>query len=122
MTIEKIIWTSSNPAVAAVDAETGIVTAVSEGTASISYKASVVTGSSVSSSDAAESRTEVTGTCMVTVSGKAVVLDQTALGIPVGGTAAVQASVSGFGADEKLTYTVSFDKADVAKAEADANG
>ena len=122
VTIEKIIWTSSNPAVAAVDAETGIVTAVSEGTASISYKASVVTGSSVSSSDAAESRTEVTGTCMVTVSGKAVVLDQTALGIPVGGTAAVQASVSGFGADEKLTYTVSFDKADVAKAEADANG
>ena len=122
VTIEKIVWTSSNPAVAAVDTETGIVTAVSEGTASISYKASVVTGSSVSSSDAAENRTEVTGTCMVTVSGKVVVLDQTALVIPVGGTAAVQASVSGFGADEKLSYTVSFDKADVAKAEADANG
>ncbi len=92
-TEKTVTWTSSDPAVASVDAD-GTVTAVGVGTATITAKAG-----------------DVTATCTVTVEPKptsGVVLDQAALSLDIGATATLAATVLPEDATDKtVTWTSS---------------
>jgi GH25 family lysozyme M1 (1,4-beta-N-acetylmuramidase) len=123
-TVGNMQWASDNPAVAAVvkgGLETqAIVTAVSTGTAVISYSASV---STVSGGDLVPANT-ITGSCTITVAHGAVSLTVNPASLTLGKetNSSVKATPTGFAPDRALTYTATTSQAGVATATAAVDG
>ncbi|MCM1025734.1 MAG: Ig-like domain-containing protein [Roseburia sp.] len=128
-------WSSNQNAVATVD-QNGVVTAAAEGTATITYAATVTyevqkTDSSVSASDPAavttETRTEkVTGTCVVTVKAArgalSLTVDKKNATVVVGGSATAQAAASGAAEGQELIFAAKSDQETIATAVVDNAG
>lgn len=115
----EVSWSSNNPGVASVDG-TGKVTAVSAGTAQITFYAN---GSAVSGNEAV---TGLTGVCNVTVNatlGKGTVtVDRADTAAAIGATVTVKATATGFTAGKEISYSAVSSKPEVATASIDANG
>ena len=135
---ESIKWESSDAGKASVEAN-GMVTAVAEGTATISYSATMsytvqkesgageegtVSGGDPNAEPTPTTETkteEITGSCVVTVKAATPALakgtltvDKEALSVVVNGTANVQASVKDFTADKAIGYKAASDNTAVA--------
>lgn len=93
---KKLTWTSNNNRVATVDKETGVVTAVSPGTA-------IITATALDGS-------EESGTCMITVVPEGTILPESVTIVPeartlrVDDTATFTATVSPAGADQTVSW------------------
>ena len=115
-----IIWTSSNPSVAKVEGsgKSVKVTALTSGTALISFEAAVadVSGNNVA--------TGLTGTCSVTVSDNAgnLTVDKNALNVAIGAQATAKATPMGFTSGKELVYSIASNNTAVATASVDAAG
>ena len=143
---ESIKWESSDAGKASVEAN-GMVTAVAEGTATISYSATMsytvqkesgageegtVSGGDPNAepTPTTEPKTEeIMGSCVVTVKAATPALakgtltvDKEALSVVVNGTANVQASVKDFTADKAIGYKAASDNTAVATVAIDDTG
>lgn len=115
-----ITWKSSNPSVAKVEGsgKSVTVTALTAGTALISFEAAVT---DVSGNTAA---TGLTGTCSVTVSDIAgnLTVDKNALNVSIGAQMTAKATPTGFTSGKEVVYAVSSSNTAVATASVDAGG
>lgn len=115
-----ITWKSSNPSVAKVEGsgKSVTVTALSAGTALISYEAAVtdVSGNNVG--------TSLTGTCSVTVSDAAgkLTVDKNVLNVAMGAKVTAKATPAGFSEGRELVYTAASGNTAVATASVDSAG
>ena len=125
-TVKGTVWSSSDTEVATVD-ETGKVTALKAGTATITCQVTYEYKQSVSGSDAQVKTGTVTATATVTVSGAAlakgtVTVTPDTLMVAVNKKGTVTAAVSGFTADKELAYSVTTDNAAAIDVAVDAAG